>query len=120
MGRKPIQIDLKKVEEYAQFCDSEEEIALALGISYGTFQNRKRDYCDFCEAIKRGKSKANVFVGGKLMQKIKEGDTTAMIFYLKTRCKWSEKQILDVTTQEKVPEGMSEMYQWLKSVDAPK
>lgn len=115
MGRKPIQIDLKKVEEYAQFCDSEEEIALALGISYGTFQNRKRDYCDFCEAIKRGKSKANVFVGGKLMQKIKEGDVTAMIFYLKTRCKWSEKQVLDVTTREEIPEGATALYAKIKA-----
>lgn len=115
MGRKQIQIDLKKVEEYAQFCDSEEEIALALGISYGTFQNRKRDYCDFCEAIKRGKSKANVFVGGKLMQKIKEGDTTAMIFYLKTRCKWNEKQILDVTTREEVPEGATALFAKIKA-----
>lgn len=85
-----IQIDLKKVEEYAQVCDSEEEIALALGISYGTFQNRKRDYSEFCEAVKRGKAKANVFVGGKLMQKIKEGDTASTIFYLKSRCGWRE------------------------------
>lgn len=116
MGRKPIQIDLNKVEEYAQFCDNEEEIALALGISYGTFQNRKRDYCDFCEAIKRGKSKANVFVGGKLMQKIKAGDTASIIFYLKTRCGWKETQKIeaDVTQREKVPEGLPAMYAALK------
>ena len=56
----------------------------------------------------------------RVQVKIKEGDTTAMIFYLKTRCKWSEKQILDVTTQEKVPEGMSEMYDWLKKINDTK
>ena len=115
MGRKPIQIDLNKVEEYAQFCDNEEEIALALGISYRTFQYRKKEYCDFCEAVKRGKSKANVFVGGKLMQKIKDGDVTAMIFYLKTRCKWSEKQVLDVTTREEIPEGATALYAKIKA-----
>lgn len=30
------------------------------------------------------------------------------------------KDEVDLTTQEKTPEGMIEMYQWLKSVDAPK
>lgn len=97
MGRKEIPIDLKKVEEYAQVCDSEEEIALALGISYSTFQNRKRDYCEFCDAVKSGKAKANVFVGGKLMQKIKDGDTTATIFYLKCRCGWKEARAVELT-----------------------
>lgn len=90
MARKEIPIDLKKVEEYAQVCDSEEEVALALGISYSTLQRRKKDYDDFAEAIKRGRAKANVFVGGKLMQKIKEGDTASTIFYMKTRCGWRE------------------------------
>lgn len=118
MGRRPIQIDLKKVEEYAQFCDNEEEIALALGISQDTLTRRKQTQADFAEAIKRGKAKANVFVGGKLMQKIKEGDTTAMIFYLKSRCKWSEKQVLDVTTREEVPEGATALYAKIKAAYA--
>lgn len=114
-NKTKIQVDLKKVEEYAQFCDSEEEIALALGISYSTLRRRKADNEQFEQAIKRGKAKANVFVGGKLMQKIKEGDTTAMIFYLKTRCKWSEKQILDVTTREEIPEGATALYAKIKA-----
>ena len=85
-----IEIDLKKVEEYAQFCDSEEEIALALGVSYATLRRRKAESEQFEQAIKRGKAKANIFVGGKLMQKIKEGDTASTIFYLKSRCGWRE------------------------------
>ena len=117
-NKTKIQVDLMKVEEYAQFCDSEEEIALALGISYSTLRRRKADNEQFEQAIKRGKAKANVFVGGKLMQKIKEGDTTAMIFYLKTRCKWSEKQILDVTTREEVPEGATALYAKIKAAYA--
>ncbi len=90
MSRQKIPIDLKKVEEYAQVCDSEEEIALALGVSQATLIRRKKTYDDFANAIKRGKAKANVFVGGKLMQKIKDGDTASIIFYLKSRCGWRE------------------------------
>ena len=117
-NKTKIQVDLKKVEEYAQFCDSEEEIALALGISYSTLRRRKADNEQFEQAIKRGKAKANVYVGGKLMQKIKEGDTTAMIFYLKSRCKWSEKQTLDVTTREEVPEGATALFAKIKAAYA--
>ena len=111
-----IQIDLKKVEEYAQVCDSEAEIALALGISQDTLTRRKKDYADFAEAIKRGKAKANVFVGGKLMQKIKEGDTASTIFYLKTRCGWRETQRIeaDVKARGEIPEGLPAMYAKLK------
>ena len=116
MARREIPIDLRKVEEYAQFCDSEEEIALALGISYSTLRRRKAESEQFEQAIKKGKAKANVFVGGKLMQKIKNGDTASIIFYLKTRCGWKETQKIeaDVTQREKVPEGLPAMYAALK------
>lgn len=91
METKPrIQIDLRKVEEYAQVCNNEEEIANALGISYTTLKARKRESDQFASAIKRGKAKANVFVGGKLMEKIRGGDTASIIFYMKARCGWKE------------------------------
>jgi hypothetical protein len=104
MITKPrIEVDLKKVEEYAQVCDSEEEIALALGISYSTLQNRKRDYESFRNALKRGKAKANVFVGGKLLEKVKAGDTACTIFYMKTRCGWRETNKLELTGENGSP-----------------
>lgn len=111
MITKPkIQIDLAKVEQLAQVCDSEEEIALALGISYTTLRNRKKEFVDFATAIKRGKAKANAFVGGKLMEKIKDGDTASIIFYMKSRCKWSEKQQLELQTPDTAPEGLNEVF----------
>lgn len=111
MKTKPrIEIDLAKVEQYSQYCDNEEEIALALGISYRTLCSRKKEFADFATAIKKGKAKANTFVGGKLMEKIKAGDTASIIFYLKTRCKWTEKQQLEVQTTEKAPEGLTEVF----------
>lgn len=113
MKTKPrIQIDLRKVEEYAQVCDNEEEIANDLGISYSTLQSRKRESEEFRIAIKRGKAKANVFVGGKLMEKIKSGDTASIIFYMKSRCGWKETQRIEgeMTTTKKPPEGLQGIY----------
>lgn len=100
MGRKPIQIDLKKVEEYAKFCDNEEEIALALGISYPTLRRRKKDSEQFDQAIKRGKAKANAFVGGKLMQLVREGNPAATIFYMKARCGWRDVERKEITGKD--------------------
>ena len=95
--RPRIQIDLDKVEQLAQVCDNEEEIALALGISYRTLQNRKKDFANFATAIKKGKAKANAFVGGKLMSLIKEGNSAAIIFYMKSRCGWRETVKQEIT-----------------------
>lgn len=101
MKTKPrIPIDLAEVERLAQVCDNEEEIALALGISYRTLQNRKKDFANFATAIKKGKAKANAFVGGKLMNLIKEGNPAAIIFYMKSRCGWRETVRQEITGAE--------------------
>ena len=101
--RPRIQIDLEKVEQLAQVCDNEEEIALALGISYRTLQNRKKDFANFATAITKGKAKANAFVGGKLMSLIKEGNPAATIFYMKSRCGWKETDRKEITGKDGEP-----------------
>ena len=100
MPRKKIEIDVKKVEEYAQICDNEEEIALALGIGYATLKRRKKDNELFELAIKTGRAKANAFVGGKLMQLVREGNPAATIFYMKSRCGWRETVRQEITGAE--------------------
>lgn len=98
MITKPeIQIDLDKVEQYAQVCDNNEEIARALGIAVSTFYAKKAESEAFQEAVKRGRAKANIFVGGKLMEQIREGNTTAIIFYLKSRAGWKEADRHEIT-----------------------
>lgn len=128
MKTKPkIQIDLAKVEQFAQVCDNEEEIALALGVSYSTLLNRKKESEDFREAIKRGKAKANVFVGGRLMSLIKEGNAAATIFWMKAKCGWRETNRTELTGADGKPiqalvknEGVDGWEQVFQKMKAPK
>lgn len=115
-GRPPYEIDLTEVERLAQVCDSEEEVARALGISYSTLRRKKKTFEQFGQALKNGRAKANVFVGGKLMEKIRNGDTACIIFYLKSRCGWRETQRVeaDVVNRAGVPEGLPAIYAALK------
>lgn len=57
-------------------------------------------------------SKANATIGGVLFNKAKAGDTTAMIFWMKTRAQWSEKSQLDHVSSDgsMSPKTFSEMY----------
>lgn len=46
-------------------------------------------------------AKANATIGGALFNKAKAGDTSAMIFWMKTRARWSEARPTDDTDNEK-------------------
>ena len=97
-----IQIDPAQVEQFAQACDNEEQIALALGVSYSTFRRRKAEDEQIEQALKRGRAKADIFVGGKLMELIKKGNVAATIFYMKSRCGWRESGNLEITGAQPV------------------
>ena len=57
-----------------------------------TLRKHYRDELDIA------KYSANADVGGALYRKAMDGDTSAMIFWMKTRAGWSEKSSLDITT----------------------
>ena len=98
MITKPkIQIDLAKVESLAANGLTDEQIASALGISRTTLANRKRENEQFVQAIKRGKAKGIALVTNKLMESIKGGNMTAMIFFLKTQAGWKETNVQEHT-----------------------
>jgi transcriptional regulator with XRE-family HTH domain len=98
MITKPkIQIDLAKVESLAANGLTQEQIASALGISETTLHQRKRDSADFAAAIKRGKAKGIALVTNKLMESIKGGNMTGMIFFLKTQAGWKETNVQEHT-----------------------
>lgn len=117
MRTKPkIELDLEKVEEYAGLGLTREEIALSLGISYSTLNRRIKESADVDAAMKRGRAKANIKVGNALMKAIEGGNVTAIIFYLKARAGWTEKQQIEaeIKSQENVPEGLTAIYAKLR------
>lgn len=104
MITKPkIKIDLAKVESLAANGLTQEQIALALGISASTLDNRKRENVEFVDAIKRGKAKGIALVTNKLMESIKGGNITGMIFFLKTQAGWKETNIQEHTGADGKP-----------------
>lgn len=99
-GRPRVVLNKKEIEEVeilAQYLNME-QIADHLGIDEKTFFNIRQRQLEVFTAYKKGRSKAIGFVAAKLMEKIRNGDTTATIFFLKTQAGWSEKQRLDLTT----------------------
>ena len=98
MITKPkIHIDLKQVESLAANGLTQEQIAAALGISESTLHKRKKENTEFTAAIKRGKAKGIALVTNKLMESIKGGNMTAMIFFLKTQAGWKETNVQEHT-----------------------
>ena len=91
-----IEIDLSMVESLAAQGLTNQQIADSLGISERTLQNRKKDNAEFAEAIKKGKAKGIAVVTNALMKKIKSGNVTAMIFFLKTQGGWKENNQLEI------------------------
>lgn len=66
----------------------------SIGIVRSTYYGWLKDDADFAEAVAHLEEKQIDFVESKLLERISEGDTTATIYYLKTRGKkrgWSEK-----------------------------
>ena len=101
MITKPkIKIDLKQVEALAANGLTDEQIASALGISRTTLSNRKRENEQFVLAIKRGKAKGIALVTNKLMESIKGGNITGMIFFLKTQAGWKETNVQEEENKE--------------------
>ena len=100
-----IPIDLVEVERLAGMGLTREQIALCLGISETTLYDRQRESEEFAQAIKKGEAVGIQQVANKLFSKATvDGDTTSLIFYLKTRAGWKETQV----NEHRFPEGFGE------------
>ena len=105
MGRPWAKIDLDKVEALAAQGLTNEQIALSIGIVTSTLYKRKRENKAFEEAINRGKAKGLATISNALFNDAKKGNTTAQIFYLKTRdrANWNDSPVLGIDGGEAPP-----------------
>ncbi|EAW1174415.1 hypothetical protein S922_23060 [Salmonella enterica subsp. enterica] len=85
MARPKAAIDLAQVEALATQGLSDQQISDALGISLSTLKRQKKANEPFWTALKKGKAKGVAAIANKLFTKAQAGDTTAIIFFLKTR-----------------------------------
>ena len=85
---------LTLLEGWARDGLTDERIAQKMGINIATLYRWKQEYCEICEALKRGKEVVDYQVENALLNKALGGDTTAQIFWLKNRKpdKWRDKQ----------------------------
>lgn len=95
MGRAKLQFDPVEVERLAGLGLTNEEIALALGISEATLYRRKVDTESFERAMKRGKAKVKVDIGNRVYEKAMEGDSSMLKWFEQSRFGYSEKQAID-------------------------
>lgn len=92
MGRGPItltQAQKSEVETLAAVL-STEQIADYFGIGRQTFWDIMARDAEVAIRYKRGKARAIGAIAQGLIQKARSGDTTSMIFFLKTQAGWRE------------------------------
>ena len=79
-----------------------EQCAGMLGISPATIYNKQLENLEFMETIKRGQALGIDAVTNALFENATvERDNTAIIFYLKNRAGWVDKQEIQATVEQK-------------------
>ena len=91
---KPTDAERQLVQLHSTIGTRQDVIASIVGIDAKTLRKHYREELDNASA------KANATVGGALFNKARGGDTTAMIFWMKTRAGWREKQEIDHTSSD--------------------
>ena len=90
--------ELSQVEALASVLTTE-QIADYFGIGRTTFYQIMERQHDVSVRYKRGRAKAIGSVSQGLLQKARNGDNAAMIFYLKTQAGWKETQAVEQTVK---------------------
>jgi hypothetical protein len=96
VGQPPIEITqemIVKAHEMASHGLTQEQIASCLGMGLSTLYEKKINYPELADAIKRGKDKGINMVANALFENAMNGEKVAQIFYLKARAGWKETNV---------------------------
>ncbi len=91
---EPTEKHRKTVEAMSSYGIPHEDIAKVIGIDDKTLRKHYRNELDTACA------KANSQVAQRLYQKCMDGDTSSMIFWLKTRARWAETMRQEIANPE--------------------
>jgi len=81
---------------------TKEQASGMLGVSLSTFMLYQSENSEFSDAIKRGQARGIDAVTNALFEKATiDRDNTAMIFFLKNRAGWVDKQEVATTVEQK-------------------
>ena len=114
----------KNLKPFSELTEKEQrEIRRKGGVASAKKRREKKTFKELLKialemSTKSGNTNAEEIVAS-MIRKAQSGDVKAFEAIRDTIGE-KPKDEVDLTTQEKTPEGMIEMYQWLKSVDAPK
>lgn len=81
------------LEGWARDGLTDEQIADKMHIGMSTFYRWQQEYQEIRDALKRGKAPVDIEIENVLLEKARNGDMTAIIFWLKNRKpdKWRDK-----------------------------
>ena len=88
---KPTEKDRDTAKRLSALGCPHEDIAIRLKISADTLVKY------YQEELDEGRIDANAAIAGTLFSQAKKGNTAAAIFWLKTRARWKETQVNEVT-----------------------
>lgn len=91
---EPTKAQRDTVSLHAMVGTPQEQIAQVISVDVKTLRKHYRSELDLALA------KANATIGGSLFNKAKGGDTSAQIFWLKTRAGFKEKQDINHTSED--------------------
>lgn len=104
-GTREIIVTPKMIEEVKRLSGlglKRTDIAAYFGIAYSTLKKKATENLDLRIAFRQGKAEQTAEVAGELIQQIRDGNTTATVFYLKTQAGWKEPD--NVVNQEEEDE----------------
>lgn len=98
-GRPAVVFDEVMTRQYEELSSvlTKAQCADFFGISLTTLKEVEKRQPEVYDSYKRGKSQAIANVANNLVKQAKDGNMSAIIFYLKTQAGWSETQKLDVS-----------------------